>query len=115
MNWLSRLIGREPPPNPENFERVRCRTCSGTGLVARYNPNAMHRCWRCHGKGYVMVARAAEELSDATVQSQTATTQDDEAREVSAAAVDEQSGATDLPDAPSAPTAPSPPRSVDGV
>ena len=116
MSWLTRLIGRKPPLNPEEYERVRCDACGGKGLVARYDPRVMHRCWKCHGKGYVMVARAAEELRDAPVASQSTTAHDEgPGVEVSVTAIDAQGGSSDLPDAPTAPTAPSPPKSLDEV
>ena len=116
MSWLTRLIGRKPPLNPEEYEQVRCGVCGGKGLVARYDPRVMHRCWKCHGKGYVMVPRATEQLRDAAVASQPVTMHDEEAGVgVSVTAIDTRGGSSDLPDAPTAPTAPSPPKSLDEV
>jgi DnaJ-class molecular chaperone len=62
MSWLSRLFGRESDVNPEGYERVRCDICHGTG--ARISGPVddqhvmTHKCWKCHGKGWLAVKQA---------------------------------------------------------
>ena len=70
MGWLQDLFGKSL--NPEEFERVRCDRCDGTGhpptgysgLHSEYR-NYGIPCGKCHGKGYLMVKREAEVLRDA--------------------------------------------------
>jgi len=65
MSWLSRLFGRKPGVNPEEYERVRCDICHGTGVKISGPSSGVddqhvmtHRCWKCHGKGWLAVKRA---------------------------------------------------------
>ena len=65
MDWLRNLLGRRR--NPEQFERVRCEVCNGTGLVLQTGApggpagnqqrGRIPHCGKCRGRGYVMVKR----------------------------------------------------------
>jgi DnaJ-class molecular chaperone len=63
MAWLARLLGREQL-NPEEYERARCDECDGKGVLlslshGTYEGHVETRtCWKCHGKGYLIVKRA---------------------------------------------------------
>ncbi len=65
--WFDRLLHRQTR-NPEEYERVRCDLCSGTGIwlgLQPHNatePNPVHfyrgdHCPRCHGDGWLEVKR----------------------------------------------------------
>lgn len=121
MDWLRGLFGLERL-NPEDWERVRCDACRGTGGIRTRGAN-VHWCWKCHGKGWLMVRRAAE------VPNGTPTAHASDAAEVRPVAAGPLAGMPDatpsdrsddpLPldplDAPQAPTAPSPPRGLGGI
>jgi DnaJ-class molecular chaperone len=66
MTWLRRLFGKEPI-NAEEYERVRCDVCGGTGIrtasatpadprSGAFQPR-VRACGKCHGKGFVPVKR----------------------------------------------------------
>lgn len=64
MDWLHKLLGRERL-NPEEYERVRCDICDGKGMTMLGSPVhpsdqhiTSHQCWKCHGKGYLLVKRS---------------------------------------------------------
>lgn len=71
MSWLRNLFGTEI--NPEEYERVRCDLCNGTGLAMGPDgrPSLGYKvprhCGRCGGKGWLMVKRRPTVLSE-TVQ-----------------------------------------------
>ena len=60
MTFLRRLFSKDI--NPDEHERVRCDACDGTGKYRerfegqwRYS---MDSCWKCHGKGWLLVKRS---------------------------------------------------------
>jgi hypothetical protein len=64
MSWLDRLLRRSSPLNPEEYERVRCDLCDGTGrsiafkLGQGFSGDGLRCvCGRCHGKGWLMARR----------------------------------------------------------
>ena len=73
MTFLRRLFGKEPI-NPEEYERVRCELCGGSGVRAAstmprplvrsfdsgvaYRPR-VRKCGKCHGKGWLLVKKGA--------------------------------------------------------
>jgi hypothetical protein len=67
MDWLRKALGMAPQLNPEEYERMRCDLCHGTGLmVERTTPDGsrptqfkapLRHCGHCHGKGYLLVKR----------------------------------------------------------
>ena len=67
MDWLRKALGRTPPLNPEEYERVRCDLCLGTGLmIERTTPDGsrpvqikapMRHCKKCNGTGYLLVKK----------------------------------------------------------
>ncbi len=65
--WLRRIFGHGHK-NPEDYERVRCDRCNGTGLILDLPGNVKAnqyrapapKCGRCHGKGFVLVRRAQD-------------------------------------------------------
>ena len=70
MGWLRGLFGATL--NPEDYERVRCDRCDGTGHPPTgwtvLHPSSRDwriPCGKCRGKGYIMVKRLAEALRDA--------------------------------------------------
>ena len=63
MTFLRRLFGKLL--NPEKYERVQCDACDGRGVVLSTLLTQVdgghvetHRCWKCHGKGWLMVKRS---------------------------------------------------------
>ena len=60
MTWLRRLSRKDT--NPEEHERVRCDACDGKGVILSEILSQVdgghvetHRCWKCHGKGWLGV------------------------------------------------------------
>ena len=63
MTFLRRLLRKDI--NPEEYERVRCDLCRGTGLpIVNGRPTAgwlvPRHCGRCHGKGWLLVKKTEE-------------------------------------------------------
>jgi hypothetical protein len=59
MDWR-RLLGRDPGPNPETQELIRCDLCEGTGFKLRKGEvwvpaGGSLRCPKCGGKGWLTV------------------------------------------------------------
>jgi hypothetical protein len=121
MGWLQNLLSRGR--NPEEYERLRCPVCDGTGLPAfgghSHSSNSMAppHCARCGGKGWLMVKRQPEEdeLHD-SLESRPSFAVD--GQPASAGAVDETltvdaGGSPGLPDVPDAPTSPTAPKGLD--
>lgn len=64
MDWLNRLFRREGPWNPEEYERVRCDVCGGTGRSTTFQlgrdftkEGLRQPCGKCRDKGWLMVKR----------------------------------------------------------
>jgi DnaJ-class molecular chaperone len=64
MGWLRKLLGREQV-NPEEYEQVRCDVCGGEGMTMLGSPvhpadqhTTSHQCWKCGGKGRLLVKRS---------------------------------------------------------
>jgi len=62
MTWLRRLCGKDV--NPEEHERVRCDACDGKGVImsgpftGEYEGHVeTYRCWKYHGKGWLLEKR----------------------------------------------------------
>jgi hypothetical protein len=71
VSWLRRLFERDPQLDPEDYARVRCDACDGTGLPLRSRRDSWGsmpfvdrrgdpHCVKCYGKGYIMVKRKPE-------------------------------------------------------
>ncbi len=65
--WIRRLLSR-PQVNPEEYERVRCDLCNGTGIwiglrehsLSEPNPVGFYagdHCPKCCGEGWLTVKR----------------------------------------------------------
>jgi hypothetical protein len=123
MDWLRKLLGRKQV-NPEEYERVTCDVCDGTGrlLLSRkardFTPTGNFRnlhCPVCHGRGWRPVRKPDEQPTERqatrrppdgeTVGRPEAVASED-AAVVSAF---EANAAAAVPDVPSAPTPPSAP------
>ena len=64
MTFLRRLFGKDI--NLEEFERLRCDACDGTGKAKRLSGkhvfySTITPCGKCHGKGWLLVKRAEAE------------------------------------------------------
>jgi len=112
------MFGGEPQMNPEEYERVRCELCHGSGHFwqvpdanGRPGPILRGNCPDCHGKGWLMVAKDPAESRDTPGEHPSATFdgQPPKMGSPDEAPADSADGRPDLPDMPGAPSAPSPP------
>jgi hypothetical protein len=121
MNWLSRWFGRDPSPNPEEYKRVRCDLCNGTGGARTFvtHDEAVYPgnyCSRCHGQGWLMVKKDPEEVRDAPPKATLAASYAPGATPESTGEVPQDEWrAPETCDAPTAPTAPTAPDGMDDI
>ena len=117
MDRLRRLFGRGRQLNPEQYERVRCDRCNGTGKKPWTSGTGYFSvipCGSCDGKGRLLVPTDADDAHHrpedhpGPVTDAQRTTAGPHAEADTAADVRQ----SDLPDVPDAPTAPSPPLRV---
>jgi hypothetical protein len=115
MDWLRKLVGRGPQLNPEEYERVRCDRCHGTGRAQQFgggwDTSCEIPCGKCHGKGWLMVRRQPDEPHETPHEhpSAAADAEPDTGRSLDDAPTTEDGGRRDLPHAPVAPSAPDAP------
>ena len=121
VNWLSRWFGHNASPNPEEYKRVPCDLCKGSGsasdLLAPGESRYLGtRCPICHGAGWLMVKKDPEEVRDTPPKATVAASDAPGATPESFGEVPEDEGrAPETRAAPTAPTAPTAPDGMDDI
>lgn len=118
MNWLTRRLGRHASPDPEEYKRVLCDLCNGTGGARPFltHEEAIYPgnyCPRCHGQGWFMVKQDPDELRGMFVNATRAVSEAPSATPESPGDVPvDERRVPETGDAPSAPTAPTAPKGM---